>query len=109
MGAMRARLTMKLISIAVMLVLTVITARSCSGHDNPSSPLNPASVLSNGLSGLCANQQAEAAASGSGTDGSAQTLPVAAADPGLMQAAGSAGLPAGAFTCPTTTTTAPGY
>ena len=108
MGAMRARLTMKLISIAVMLVLTVITARSCSGHDNPSSPLNPASVLSNGLGGLCANQQAEAAASGSGTDGSAQTLPVPAAAAGLTQAA-AAGLAAGAFTCPTTTTTAPGY
>jgi hypothetical protein len=55
---MRARLLMKLMGVVVMLVLTVMGARSCSGSDSSSSPLNPANLLHNGITGLCANQQA---------------------------------------------------
>jgi hypothetical protein len=98
---MRARLMMKLISIIVMLVLTVITARSCSAS-SPSSPLNPANVVSNGLSGLCADEQADAAASAGG-DTSAQTVQIPASQSGLAPLAAVAGLKSGTYDCPTTT------
>ena len=87
---------MKLIGVIVMLVLSVVTARSCSSGSS-SSPVNPATVEQNGLSGLCANQSAVADASGQTPS---QTLPDV---PGLAAAAGAAGLPAGSFSCPTTT------
>ncbi|HET6963771.1 MAG TPA: hypothetical protein VFH58_03300 [Acidimicrobiales bacterium] len=79
-------------------MLTVIGSRSCSSSP-PSSPVNPATLVHNGLSGLCANEQAAAAASG---DGSAQTLQIPANQAGLAGAAQAAGLSPGTLTCPTT-------
>lgn len=108
MGAMRARLTMKILSALVMLVLTVMTTRSCSGGPSKSSPLDPTNLLTNGVSSLCANQQAMAAASGAGTD-SPQSLQLPAAQAGLAGAAQAAGLSAASLACPTTTTTTAGY
>lgn len=96
---MRARLMLKLITVVVMLVLTVVGARSCSSS-SPSSPLNPATLKNNGLSGLCANQAAEAAASG---DTSPQTLQIPVAQDGLSNLATAAGLAPGALSCSTTT------
>lgn len=101
---MRARLTMKLISILVLLVITVITAHSCSGQPSQSSPLDPATLLQNGLSSLCSSQAVTAEAEGGSAPG---TVALPAAQAAMARAAG---LPAGSFTCPTTTTTAaPGY
>jgi hypothetical protein len=101
---MRARLMMKLMGIVVMLVLTVITAHSCSAS-SPGSPLNPATLTRNGVDGLCADQQASAAASG---DTAPQTLP----SPGSMGNLGglekAAGLAPGSLSCSATTTTLPG-
>jgi hypothetical protein len=101
---MRARLMMKLMSVLILLVLSAITARSCSTSPS-SSVLNPATVEQNGLSGLCANQSAMAQATG---DDSTQTLQIPANQDGLSNVAGAAGLPAGSFSCPTTTTIAGG-
>ncbi len=110
---MRARLTMKLMGIIVMLVLTVMTARSCSGS-SPSSPLNPTNLAQNGISGLCANEEAEADASGDPTSDTPITVASAsglasagASNPGgvqaLEQALGGGTNASGALTCPTTT------
>ena len=96
---MRARLMMKLMGIVVMLVLTVVGSRACSSSP-PSSPVNPATVVHNGLSGLCANEQATADASGTE---SPQTLQIPAGQGGLAAAAESAGLQPGTFSCSTTT------
>lgn len=98
---------MKVISLIVMLVLSVITARSCSASPGGST-LNPSTVEQNGLSGLCANQSAVAGASG---DDSQQTLQIPSSDqnlPGLAGGTGLAGLTGGSFSCPTTTTVAGG-
>lgn len=95
---MRARLMLKLIGILVMLVLTIIAAKSFSPSPK-TSPLNPATLLHNGLSGLCANEQATAAAEG---DQSPQTLQLPASQSSLAGAAQAAGLNPGTFTCPTT-------
>jgi hypothetical protein len=100
---MRARLMMKLMGIVVMLVLTVITAHSCSAS-SPGSPLNPATLTRNGVDGLCADQQASAAADG---DTAPQTLP----SPGMGNLGGlaqAAGLAPGSLSCSATTTTLPG-
>jgi hypothetical protein len=95
---MRARLMMKLFGVIVMLVLTIVGARSCSSS-SASSPLNPATVEQNGLSGLCANEAATAAAAG---DTSAPTLQVnVPAD--LANAAKASGLTSGTFSCSSTT------
>ncbi len=100
---MRARLMMKLMGVVMMLVLTIVGSRSCSSSP-PSSPVNPATLVHNGLSGLCANEQAASAASGDGSgDGSPQTLQIPAGQGGLAGAAQAAGLNPGVFTCPTTT------
>ncbi len=96
---MRARLMMKLMGIVVMLVLTVVGSRSCSSSP-PSSPVNPANLVHNGLSGLCANEQAAADASG---DGATQTLQIPVAQGGLSAAAQAAGIQPGTFTCSSTT------
>ena len=98
---MRARLTIKLMGLVVMLVLTVVTARSCN-RSPASSPLNPNTVLRNGVAGLCANQEATAAAGGG--DGAASTLAVPAADVGM---AAAAGLSTGALSCTSTTLAGP--
>jgi len=104
---MRARFLMKLISIIVLLLLSVIGMRSCS-NSSPSSPLNPTNVLQNGVAGVCAEQQAEAQASGQSSspntiDASGAISQVEAGDPvgskALAQALGGNGT----FSCPTTT------
>jgi hypothetical protein len=96
---MRARLMMKIMGLIVMLVLTVLGARSCSSGPS-SSPLDPSTLGRNGLSGLCANQAATALASGQDTP---QTLQIPASEDGLSNLAGAGGLAPGTFTCPTTT------
>jgi hypothetical protein len=110
---MRARLTMKLMGIVVMLVLTVVTARACNGSAGSSSPLDPANLAHNGVAGICAEQQAEQAATGQ--DGSRQT-PATVASPSELAQAGAnnpGGLQAltqqlgGNLACPTTTSVNP--
>lgn len=54
----------------VLLVLSVLTARSCNAS-SPTSPLNPGNVARNGLTGVCANQQAVDDAGGGSTGGQA--------------------------------------
>ena len=100
---MRARLMMKLMGTVVMLVLTIVTAHSCSSSP-ASSPLNPNSLLQNGVSGLCANQQA-ATAAGGGDASSALQMP--AGDANLSTMARAAGLSPGSLSCPTTTVAGP--
>lgn len=99
---MRARLVMKMVTLVVTLVLTIMTARSCGGSGSPASPLNPGNLARNGLSGLCANQQAVNAASGDPTAPVGFQVP--ASDAAL---AGMAGLSTSSLSC-STTTTAPG-
>lgn len=99
---MRARLMMKLMGIIVMLVLTVITAHSCSRSPS-SSTLNPSNVLRNGVAGLCANQQATAAAAGSDA---APSLQMPSGDSNLANMAHAAGLSTADLSCQTTTTVA---
>ena len=110
---MRARLIMKLMGIIVTLVLTVITARSCSGS-SASSLLDPANLAKNGVVGLCANQQAVNEASGDADTNTPDTVASAsgltqagASDPGWVQALenalGAKTNASGALTCPTTT------
>jgi hypothetical protein len=101
MGAARARLTLKLISMCVFLALTVIGARSCSGGGGGSSPLQPGNLARNGVSALCANQQAAAAAAGEGQPGQ---LALPAGDSALAEAAG---LTSRSLACAPTTTQAP--
>jgi hypothetical protein len=101
MGAARARLTLKLISMCVFLALTVIGARSCSGGGGGSSPLQPGNLARNGVSALCANQQATAAAAGEGQPGQ---LALPAGDSALAEAAG---LTSRSLACTPTTTQAP--
>jgi hypothetical protein len=74
---MRARLVLKLLGIVVMLILTVLGAHSCSGSDSSNSPVNPANLLRNGITGLCANQQATQDAMGdpNGSQGLSAVLP----------------------------------
>lgn len=99
---MRARLMLKVVSLLVLGVLTLLTARSCSGGPASQSPLDPTNVARNGIAGLCANQQAASEASG---DASApQTLDLSqagAADPSGLSALERA--LGGKVSCPTTT------
>jgi hypothetical protein len=97
--AMRARLMMKVVGLVIMLVLSVVTARSCSSSPS-SSDLNPSTLEQNGLSGLCANQ---AAVAGAGGEDTPQTLQIPAEQGNLANLAGAAGLAPGTFSCPTTT------
>ena len=100
---MRARLMMKLMGIVVMLVLTIVTAHSCSASPK-SSPLNPDTLLQNGVSSLCANQQATSDAGGGGDSSSLQ---VPADDSNLANMAHAAGVSTGSLSCPTTTVAGP--
>lgn len=91
---------MKLVTLFVLLVCTVVGARSCSAS-SPSSPFNPANVARNGLSGACANQQAVEDAGGGSSAGGSLPIPQA-----VQQELGNlAGTP---VSCPTTTTSASG-
>lgn len=100
---MRARLMMKLMGIIVTLVLTIITAHSCSSSP-ASSTLNPNTVLQNGVAGLCANQQATADAGGSDATPSIQ---MPSGDSSLSNMARAAGVSPSALSCPTTTLAGP--
>jgi hypothetical protein len=96
---------MKLMGIVVMLILSVMTTRSCS-PSSPSSPLNPVNLANNGMAGLCANQQAEADASGDNQSPVTVVSPSEAtqlqtSNPGGMQALAQA--MGGNVSCPTTT------
>jgi hypothetical protein len=102
---------MSLISVAVMLILTVLGARACtaSSATSPGSPLN---VARNGLAGLCATQQATAAAGGSDAGTSPDTVvspsfeqQLQGSDPSGLQALQHAA--GGTLACPTTTTKIP--
>lgn len=100
---MRARLMMKLMGIVMMLVLTIVSAHSC-GSSSSSSTLNPSTVLRNGVSGLCANQQATAAAAGSDAT---PELQMPTGNSQLASMAKAAGLSPGSLSCPTTTLAGP--
>ena len=54
---------LKLVSLLVLLVLTVMGARACNSSGS-GGDLNPSKVVGNGLAGLCANQSAVDAAGG---------------------------------------------
>jgi hypothetical protein len=101
---LRRRLVTKLVSLAVLLVLSVVLARSC-GPFSPSSPLDPLQLTHSGIAGVCADEQAVNAADGGGS------APLTVASPGLLaqlQASDPGGLAAirqagGSLTCPPTT------
>lgn len=111
----RSRLTIKLVSLAVMLVLTGLGARACSGS-SASSPTNPVNVARNGLAAICANQQAVASAGDASGSGAGQPAGPAVSPSELaqLQASDPAGLRAleqaagGTLTCPTTPAATPG-
>lgn len=86
---------LKLVTLFVLLICTVIGARSCDSS-SPVSPLNPANVARNGMSGLCTNQQAVEDAGGS-VGSVSVTLPEA-----VQQELG--GVDGGTWSCPTVTT-----
>jgi hypothetical protein len=105
-SGMRARLLLKLIGVIVLLILSVIGMRSCTGSP-ASSPLNPSTLLHNGVAGVCSEQQAEAEASGQTApdtvDSAGAISQVEAGNPvgsnALAQALGGSGN----MSCPTTT------
>lgn len=105
-SGMRARFLMKLMSIIMLLVLSVIGMRSCS-NSPASSPLNPSTLLHNGVAGVCSDQQAEADASGqtapNTVDSAGAISQIEAGNPvggnALAQALGTSGN----LSCPTTT------
>lgn len=102
---MRARLMVKLMGIVVMLVLTLVTAHSCSASP-ASSPLNPDTLLQNGVAGLCANQQATASADDRG-DGGPASVQMPAADGSLANMEHLAGVSSQSLPCPTTSVAGP--
>lgn len=98
---MRARLLLKVVTLLVLLVCTVVGARSCNSSDS-GSVLNPRNVVGNGLSGVCANQQAVDSSSGDVASG---TVIPPSAEGQLNSALGVLGQKApGRLSCPTTTT-----
>ena len=86
---------LKLVTLLVLLVCTVVGARSCNAS-GPTSPLNPLNVARNGLSGVCANQQAVNDAGGSAGDSGTLVAPA------VQQQLGS--LVGSSLSCTTTTT-----
>jgi hypothetical protein len=99
---------MTALSAIVVIVLTVLGARACSGGG--AGPLSPLEVSRNGFNSLCANQQATAAAAGgTGSPGTLlspdQEQQLQGSDPAGLQALQHA--VGGSLLCPTTTTEAP--
>lgn len=99
---------LQLTGIVVLLVLTVVGFRSCSASP-ASSTSNPVNVARNGLAGICAEQEAVAAAGGPGAAGGPSTVispalqqQLQASDPGGLTAL--EGALGGPLTCATTTT-----
>jgi hypothetical protein len=104
---MRGRLVLKLISVIVLLVVSIIGAKSLTGS-SASSPINPVNVGHNGIAGLCANQAAVAQAGGQREGSSPATL-VSPGELAQLQAGNPGGLSAltqsgSSLTCPTATT-----
>lgn len=92
---------LKAVTLLVLLVCTVVGARACNSSGS-GSELNPGNVIGNGLSGVCANQQAVDSASG---DISSGPVISPAAEGQLNSALGSIGQKtSGPLSCPTTTT-----
>ena len=96
---------MKVVTLLVLLVCTVIGARSCNSSGS-GSVLNPSNVVGNGLAGVCANQQAVDSATG---EAAPNTVVSPSAQSQLNAALGLVGQrsPA-ALACPTPTTTGGG-
>jgi hypothetical protein len=105
----RARLILQLIALVVVLILTFMGARACSGVAKSSSPLTPLNVARNGFAGLCANAQATAAAGGADPANTPASV-VSPSELQQLQASDPGGLAAvqkavgGSLACPTTTT-----
>ena len=93
---------LKVVTLLVLLVCTVIGARSCTTSSS-GSDLNPSKVVGNGLSGVCANQQAVDAAGGQSDSG---VVVSPSAQNQLNAAMGLVGGSAPSLSC--TTTTVPG-
>lgn len=112
-SGMRARLVMKLMTIIVMLALTVLGARSCQGSGSSSqSPLDPNNLARNGITAICAQEQATAEANSYGSSDSTPVTAISPSEEANLQASNPGGLRAlqqalgGSLSCPTTTTTA---
>jgi hypothetical protein len=102
---------MKLITISVFLVLTVMGARACSAS-SPSSPTNPDNVARNGIDAVCAQEQANAAAESGDSSAQSPSTAISGSQVAQLQGSNPGGMQAlqqalgGSFTCPTTTTLA---
>jgi hypothetical protein len=93
---------LKVVTLMVLLVCTVLGARSCNSSSS-GSDLNPSKVVGNGLAGLCANQNAVDSA---GDQPTAGTVLSPSAEGQLNSALGLVGQrgTAGALSCPAPTT-----
>jgi hypothetical protein len=104
---------MKLMGLVVMTIVTIFTARECDSNISGASQLDPANIARTGVAGVCADQQAAAAAGSA--DGDTSGSPGTVASPSELN---SAGVPGGAqallqalggnLSCPTSTTAAGG-
>ncbi len=104
---MRARLVLKLVTLLVLLVLTVMGARACNSSGS-GSDLNPSKVVGNGLAGLCANQSAVDSADGqtdspTGSPTGSGTVLSPSAQSQLNSALGMVGQGGAPLSCSTTT------
>ncbi len=108
---MRARLILKLIGLVVTVVLGIVTFRSFSLSS--SSPLQPSKLVGNAVSGLCADNQAIAAAGGEGTGaatteatsgGAGARLPLGGNTASLAPLVSDVGLTPSVLSCPPTST-----
>ena len=107
---------MKLITIIVMLVLTVLGAKAFEGSGSSSqSPLDPNNLARNGITAICAQEQANAQADDFGSSDSSPVTAISQSQQSQLQASNPGGLQAlrqalgGNLSCPTTTTTAVPY
>ncbi|HEX6394905.1 MAG TPA: hypothetical protein VFZ97_15835 [Acidimicrobiales bacterium] len=96
---MRARLMLKVVTVLVLLICTVIGARSCNSS-SPGSNLNPSKVVGNGIAGVCANQ---AAVDSSGGQADSSEVVSPSAQNQLDSALGLVGAKAPSLSCSTTT------
>jgi len=89
----------KVVTLFVLLICTVIGARSCNSS-SPRSDLNPSNVVGNGLAGVCANQGAVDSAGGEPDSG---TVVSPSQQNQLNSALGLVGAKAPSLSCTTTT------
>ena len=90
-------------ALAMSCVLGVMTMRSCQSTP-ATSPANADNLARQGVAGVCANQQAVNAASGSDDSVPAVTIPPGLADSLSKADPAAAAVLAQATTCPTETT-----